>query len=42
MRCPRPCVYFTALREPMERLVSEYDYFCVKVRQGCPLSVSPP
>jgi hypothetical protein len=30
----RPCVYFTVLRDPLDRLVSEYDYFCVKGREG--------
>eukprot|EP00937_MAST-01D_sp_MAST-1D-sp2_P006167 g6167.t1 len=27
----RPCSYFTLLREPMSRLLSEYNYFC----RGC-------
>ena len=26
----RPCLYFTVLRDPFQRMVSEYDYFCVK------------
>lgn len=29
----RPCTYFTILREPVERMISEYDYFCVKGRE---------
>ena len=26
----RPCVYLTVLRDPYQRIVSEYDYFCVQ------------
>ena len=28
----RPCLYFTVLRDPFDRMVSEYDYFCIKVK----------
>ena len=26
---PRPCQYFTTIREPLARLISEYSYFCL-------------
>ena len=29
----RPCLYFTVLRDPFDRMVSEYDYFCIKGRE---------
>jgi len=27
---PRPCQYFTTIREPLARLISEYSYFCLE------------
>ena len=30
----RPCRYFTVLREPMSRLLSEWRYFCVGCAEG--------
>ena len=29
----RPCLYFTVLREPVDRLVSAYNYFCLDCRE---------
>ena len=30
MHVARRCSYFTVLREPVERLISEYNYFCLR------------
>ena len=34
----RPCRYFTVIREPVDRLVSSYNYFCLSCKDGklCP------
>ena len=31
----RPCMYFTVLRDPVERAISEYEYFCVREFVHC-------
>jgi len=30
----RPCRYFTIMREPMERLISEYNYYCLDCEEA--------